>query len=612
MEHPQARRVHTRRVAVGIAAAAACGAVFAACGSESAPTVAPTTAPTTVRPTTPPTAPTAPAASVAPTAGAAATQAQAPTVAPVAGTGGAASPAATSATAATAPVEGRIPSPAPGVPDAFTKLPPQIKTVNAVPGKGGKVTVFDFAVFPPVPGRDQNQYHRELEKRLGTAIEPTFAPSGNAYIEKFAALAASDSLADLTFLIGPSSEQLRLIQQGAFTDLTSELSGDNLKQYPNLALYPQQIWKNSSIKGKIYGVPRPLSLVGSPLMIRKDWMEKVGIPNPKNADEFFELITRLTKNDPDGNGKADTFGLGSAGSAGSDNVYSITYLQNMFRTPNNWRKNPDGTFVKDHETEEFKSAVAYVRRLFEAGLFHPDSATMSPAQADDFLVGGKIGGYASGIFSLPGPGKLWDKFAMVNPMAGNPVEKLQYLVPPAFDGGKPSFANTTGFFGIAAIPAKVGRDKERVKELLRIVNYYAAPFGSEEWTFMNYGLVGIHHEIKGVELVQTDQGKREIGDFWHLASGERTYFYPTPPGAAKYMQDFSKDALAVGIDDPTLGLYSPTAAARGNELNQLRRDRLLAIISGREPLSALDTMIRDWRSRGGDTIRKEYETELKG
>ena len=38
---------------------------------------------------------------------------------------------------------------------------------------------------------------------------------------------------------------------------------------------------------------------------------------------------------------------------------------------------------------------------------------------------------------------------------------------------------------------------------------------------------------------------------------------------------------------------------------------MIAIISGREPLSTFDTFVTDWRSRGGDAMRKEFEQELK-
>ena len=52
-------------------------------------------------------------------------------------------------------------------------------------------------------------------------------------------------------------------------------------------------------------------------------------------------------------------------------------------------------------------------------------------------------------------------------------------------------------------------------------------------------------------------------------------------------------------------------AARVAELNQFGFDRATAIITGREPFSALDAAIRDWKSRGGDQIRTKFEQSLK-
>lgn len=593
-------RLYPRRTmlrgALSAVALTAGGALLAACGAGTPATSTP--APTTSTPATGGARPT-----TASTVGGGATA--------TAGAATAAAPApATAATSPAAAVDGRIPANFSGVPDGYTKRPPVFKTVTAVPGRGGKMTIFDFAVYKPTPPRQENRYWQELERRLGVTIEPTFAPSGTGYTEKFAALAASNDLADITFLIGPSPAQLRLIDQGAFTDLTPFLTGDALKEYPNIALYPERIWKNSAVKGKLYGVPRPLSFVGNPLLFRADWAKKLDNPQPRDADQFFQLMVDFTKKDPDGNGKEDSWGLGNAGSAGND-VYTFSWIQQMFRTPNEWRKNPDGTLTSYLETEEFKAALAYARRLHDAGIYHPDTGTMTPAQAGDAYSANKVGGYSSGIFSHTGPGKSWEVKYRESP--GQPIlDQYAYFAPPAFDGGQRATHNTPGFFGIAAIPSKVGRDRERVKELLRILNYYAAPFGSEEWAFMNYGLEGTHHDVKpDGSLAQNERGASEIGDFWHLGSGERIYYQPTPPGAAQYIVDYSRAALEVGVDNPTLGLYSATSAAKQNELTQFLRDRIGGFVTGREPLSGADAFVRDWRSRGGDAIRQEFEQDLK-
>ncbi len=147
--------------------------------------------------------------------------------------------------------------------DAYDTLPPPFKAVAMVPGKGSKVTLLHqyYNGAPPVP-RDQNKYWQELEKRLGVTYEPTFVPGGS-YDEKFAAVAAGGDFPDLVFL-GNTPAQLSTIQQGAFNDLTSYLTGDGLKEFPNIATISPKLFKNLAVKGKIYGVPGSRSIVANP------------------------------------------------------------------------------------------------------------------------------------------------------------------------------------------------------------------------------------------------------------------------------------------------------------------------------------------------------------
>ena len=52
--------------------------------------------------------------------------------------------------------------------------------------------------------------------------------------------------------------------------------------------------------------------------------------------------------------------------------------------------------------------------------------------------------------------------------------------------------------------------------------------------------------------------------------------------------------------------------SKAAELNQFGFDSVTAIITGRQPLSAFDDAIKEWKSRGGDQIRQEFEQALKG
>ena len=175
------------------------------------------------------------------------------------------------------------------------------------------------------------------------------------------------------------------------------------------------------------------------------------------------------------------------------------------------------------------------------------------------------------------------------------------LVPPGFDGGNPAVERSQGFFGMTCIPTNVGKDTERVKELLRIVDYCTAPFGSEEYTFLRWGLQGVHYDLQNGAPIQNDRGRTDIGA---LSSGigrrNDVFYFPDAPEDARLLQQWCKDQLAFGIENPTYGLYSPTAIARNAELQTLTNDRMVGFITGREPLSAFDGFVNDWRSRAGD------------
>ncbi len=472
------------------------------------------------------------------------------------------------------------------------------------PAAGTKVSAFLIAYqAPPVP-HDHNIYWQELERRLGISLDMMLVPAAS-YPEKISALSASGAYADLTFLeLISAPNQYKVVVQGAYTDLTPYLTAEALAEYPNLAHFPESIWKSASLNGTLYGVPRPRALASNTLLFRQDWAEIVGIPQARNADQFADLMVAFTVADPDANGKADTYGMGAKSSGAA--IFNLEFFADMFRTPNNWRLNHDGSLTNEIETEEFNAAIVYLRRLADAGIFHPDTATMTTSQAQDAFIRGAIGALMDSTQIAAGRQGIRGRTRELNPRA-EPIG----LMPMAFDGANAVTRIADGTFGFIAIPTKVGKTPKRVRELLRVLDYYAAPFGSEEWTFLQFGIEGRHHTIAddGTHVL-TAVGKAEIGELNRLTNGLPTYYYPDAPGDAQRMQNLVRNLLAIGSADPTRGLYSPTHVAKVAELNQLRIDRLTAIIVGRDPLSALAAYIAEWHNRGGNQIRSEYERAI--
>ena len=63
---------------------------------------------------------------------------------------------------------------------------------------------------------------------------------------------------------------------------------------------------------------------------------------------------------------------------------------------------------------------------------------------------------------------------------------------------------------------------------------------------------------------------------------------------------------------PALTAFSPTNAAKSAELNQLGTDRITAIITGRDPLTALDQYIKDWKAAAATRSARRFQQDLKG
>lgn len=518
-------------------------------------------------------------------------------------TGGAVSvPAATG----TPSSSGVVPSPAPGVPPAYLKYPPKtFKSVNSIPGEGGPlktVSTLEINYSPPVKSFSQNKYWQELNKRLGVKLDVQLVPADN-FLDKFATIAAGGDIPALTWLWNGEATPVQLLQQGAFTDLTDYLSGDGLKEYPNLARIPSKIWQNARFAGKLYGVPRPRSLVGGSMMWRQDWAQKLGYSQIKSTDDFEKCVVAMTKNDPDGDKKSDTWGL----SSWSGDNYGDVFMFYIFRVPNQWQVSKDGTFTYYAETPEYKQALQYARKLYKDGVYYPDTASQSHQKCWDGFASGKYGGFGM------------DAINSLEPVAGSrlpqqtkqsdPKADVAALMPPGHDGDKAITWNGSGFFGYTGIPTKVGKDEKAVKELLRILDYLAAPFGSEEYVFVNYGIKGWDYN-PGPDggPVLTDTGLAEIGDLPRgLANAPRTIYFPQDPQGALSYQKVIKDMLAVGVDNPSNGLYSETAASKSATITQKQSDMETGVISGREPVSSIGTFQNYWRQNGGEQIRKEYE-----
>lgn len=494
-------------------------------------------------------------------------------------------------------IEGASVSDIEGVPPAYTRYPaePQ-KSVQKVPGSGGEVSTFQ--VFEQAPPPKNNPWLKQFDERLGVTLKPTYA-AGPSYGQKVQTLMASGDLPDITWVersIAPGI--IKPLLQGAFTDLTDILSGSGIEAYPNLARIPTYAWRNSTVNGKILGVPGALPLVNQVTMYRKDWATELGHPEPpKNADEMLEMLVAFNKGKHRNNRKQETWGLASLG-------HGIGLAHQMFRVPNEWRLQADGSLVHEIETDEYEAATEYLVRLWKSGAFHPDAATLPVLDAQSMYQDGRFG-------LLPAGFTPHYRTMMPALLANDPESQPTPITPPGHDGGDPIVHQEQGYFGIAAIPSSVGKDAKKVEELLRVIDYWCAPFGSEEHTFINYGIEGRHFDFddKGTPVpAKGDLYAREVsGPSWLVSPREAAFFFPGNLSWGVDAQQAAEAAVPKSVENPTFNLISDTDVRQSAALDQMSNDYLYGIITGRRPMSEMKKWRNEWRKAGGDAIRAEYE-----
>jgi putative aldouronate transport system substrate-binding protein len=485
--------------------------------------------------------------------------------------------------------------------DAFDNYPQNpFKANQSAPGTGGVVNVLVTAYFPLPTPVDQNPTWQAVNKALNADMRLNMSP-GADYRAKLATSMASDDLPDIMHIFFGYSVAPNLPQffKAKCADLAPYLAGDAAKDYPYLAAIPTPAWKNSisAIDGALYLIPihRQMTSVppqGGNFFRNVDmWDKELGQDfTPKNADDFKKALVQVTRP------QENRWGIGSFGT--NDRLFGLGCFAEMFNAPNNWKLDSSGKLIKDRETEEYKAAIGFMRDLFAAGAYWPDSISSTNARAD--FVGKKF------AISPEGQGNSWIDFWQRG-LQQNPPSRFAMMKPfSAVDGQKPVHFLGTGYVSMNVLKKS---SPERIKELLRIMNYLASPFGSQEDLMLTYGLKDQDYTLddKGNPKPTTEGTQRAGYVPWRYISQHPWVYYQAGlDGYAKGSHEAEKATIPLGLDDPTNGFLSPTLYAKGASADTVWQDGTREVILGRAPLADYDRVTKDWAAAAGDQIRKEY------
>lgn len=468
-----------------------------------------------------------------------------------------------------------------GYPDAFYGYPKTIDTKTTTLGDGSTVRGSVPTSSPVPPSVSTNEYWQELNKRLNIDLKLTITPAGD-YAQKFQTAVAGGTLGSM-WNINAQPPYLAQLLQAKAADLTEFLSGDAIREYPFLANVPTASWEGCVFNGGIYAVPIPRGILGTgTLLTRADLFEERGVDATfRNFDELLAMAKEMTDK------RKNRWAFANVPNS---------ILGTMLGLPNNWEER-EGKFTNEQEFEGHKELLSRSRQLIAKGLVHPDSIS---------AYNGKV------WFNQGSAAMVQDSFTAI------PGYYQQNVAGPGFKLGFPTIPGPDGTPGGRwlgdpnnSLGAIAKGSKRNTRMLLRILDWMAAPLGTDAFTFRKYGIEGRDFTFEKGEPILTPTGNSEaaLGAFpiQYLADSPIPIYYAGHPEGTDAVYASLKEIRPTAKTNVAYGLYAPTNSIKGRILSQITGNGTNDVLLGRQPVSSWNQVMKDWRASGGDEIRDQYE-----
>ena len=447
-----------------------------------------------------------------------------------------------------------------------------------------------------------NDVEQALEKQIGTKLDMAWVHDAS-YEDKTNITLAGDDVPDVMVIKSKSPGFVKNAEAGAFWDLT-----DKLDAYPNLKTTFPAVQQAASINGKVYGIFRLRDTMRESVIVRADWLKKLGLEMPKTTDDLLKVAQAFTEQDPDGNGKNDTYGVVIPkwpGGMGSGSPFDA--IETWFGAGNRYAER-DGKIVANFDTDEWLAAVDYEKQLIDGGYVNGDFATFDSTKWNEPFLNGKAGII---IDTYSRAGQLTNLMKDVDPKGWeHDVDFTGNLIGP--DGTLHALP-TEGYAGFLAIPKAKVKTEAQLDQVLSALNELNS---KEAGILINNGLEGVHYEVKdgyavGLPDVPEDvmtQAKSfaQIGmnvtGFQRLESKQATEVEQANYERRQKIMDSDYQQASF---DPASGLVSDTYVAKGAQLDIIVSDARLKYLAGQISREQLTSEIARWHSSGGDDILAE-------
>jgi len=461
---------------------------------------------------------------------------------------------------------------------------------------------------------------KEIEQKTNTKISIQQGIPWDE--EQLNLMVMSDSISDIITIIDNDSFDRtgQWIREGLITPFTAEM----LDKFPNLReLVTKNEFNDLKVNGEYYLIPMrdepPLGSAGQfVFQIRQDWLDKLKLPMPTTTDEFFDTLVKFRDEDPDGNNKADTYGLITNG---LDKL--VSYSVGFWGVPHDERST-GFLQVGDHYEywaiqPEVKEALRWVKKLYDNKLIHPDTLTQTNiVQTRPIFAEGRIGVTVENM--------NFDQLINRNNALKVNVPDGKIVQMSALKGyeGAFGYSKGNGHYAYTAISSKA-KDPMAAAELLDFLI-------SEEGTRLStVGIEGIHYKMNDGKLEWNMEEKKKDAGFNENTSGQ---FHELNWGIVRWspmVSEFYMKASEVNVpeygqiveqslDSVNKYLIEPASYnAMNTEWSQfagtgrtLQNEFFIQAVQGKVDIDkGFDNFVKAWKGAGGEQAMQAMSETIK-
>ncbi|MDF2935572.1 MAG: transporter substrate-binding protein [Paenibacillaceae bacterium] len=447
---------------------------------------------------------------------------------------------------------------------------------------------------PPLPG-----IVPELEQKTGKRLGITWVPE-NLYSDQMVSALANGILPEVLSVKAVDlrhSSVVNAVRSGGFWEI-----GPYLSRFPLLTRYlDPSILHNGSYFGRVYGLywERPVSRQG--IQYRKDWLDRLGLAEPRTVDDLYQVLRAFTFDDPDGNGKQDTYGLVDR----NDLVYgAFRNLAVYLGAPNGWALQEEG-LLPDFYTDAYMDAMKFMKKLYNEGVMNSDFTVTSKLQQEERFVRGEAGMMITNILASGNQ----DKMAKLNPKAVIGVQNR--VSGPQGDrvwGGP-------GFGGLFLFPKSSVKTE---KELLGILDFFEKTLSADVHNLLSFGIPDKHYTLLGSGSVKIwpdtkSMREREVEPYTTaLRLVEIPYLVQDKQSVSQQqINAMTADNKTIAVADPSTALVSQMQAERGNELGEMITNATYMYILGQVDDAGFMRERERWEAAGGAEVIREMNESYR-